>query len=264
MPESRPAISVDDNDAYLKEYDQVVIELFRRLQRLHRKGEKRLLFSKKDVERVVADLGLEIRNIPDIAYTYRTGRSALPAEVLKSGHWAIDGAGKGKYVFVRLNRSPYFDLPEDMEKVGILDATPQVLLKYQSNDEQALLARIRYNRLVDTFVGLTAYQLQGHFRTTVQGLGQVEIDDLYLGVGEDGNWAALPVEAKVGDERLGVVQVRALTLFAKQRYPDLTARPLGIKLLSDGTLLFVEFNEQTDFDSVRARRYKRYELVREV
>ena len=261
MPEPRASTRLDDNDADLKEYDQVIVELFRRL---HSKGERRLAFSKKDVERVVADLGLEIRNIPDIAYTYRTGRSTLPAEVLRTGHWAIDGAGKGKYVFVKLNRSPYLDLPEDMEKIALLDATPQILLKFQSSDEQALLARIRYNRLVDTFVGLTAYQLQGHFRTTVRALGQVEIDDLYLGVNEDGHWAVLPVEAKVGVERLGVVQVRALSLFAKQQFPDLKARPLGIKLLDDGTLLFVEFNDQTDFDAVAAKRYKRYELVREV
>ncbi len=260
MAKSRSTINIEPKDPELKEYDQVIVELF---NRLHKKGETRLSFAKKDIERVVVDLGLEIRNIPDIAYTYRTGRSSLPAEILKHGHWAIDGAGKGKYFFVKLNRSPYFDLPEDMEKVAILDATPQVVLKYQSGDEQAMLARVRYNRLVDTFVGLTAYQLQGHFRTTVQNLGQVEIDDLYLGVDEGGNWAALPIEGKVGSERLGVVQIRALSLFAKEQFPSLRVRPLGIKLLSDGTFLFVEFNDQTDFDSVAPRRYKRYELVRD-
>ena len=118
--------------------------------------------------------------------------------------------------------------------------------------------------MVDTFVGLTAYQLQGHFRTTVQGLGQVEIDDLYLGVDEDGNWAAIPIEGKVGDERLGIIQIRALSLFAKDQFPGLRVRPLGIKLLNDRSLLFVEFNDQTDFDTIAARRYKRYELAREV
>lgn len=257
----KPSTDIDVNNNELKEYDQVIVEVF---NRLYKQDETKLSFSKKDIERVVEDLHLDIRNIPDIAYTYRTGRSLLPADILKRGHWAIDGAGKGKYVFVKLNHSPYFDLPEDMEKVAILDATPQVVLKYQSGDEQAMLARIRYNRLVDTFVGLTAYQLQGHFRTTVQGLGQVEIDDLYLGVDEDGNWAAIPIEGKVGDERLGIIQIRALSLFAKDQFPGLKVRPLGIKLLNDGSLLFVEFNDQTDFDSLAAQRYKRYELAREV
>ena len=81
---------------------------------------------------------------------------------------------------------------------------------------------------------------------------------------EDGHWYALPIEAKVGDERLGIAQIRALTLFAKEQFPDLKVRPLGIKLLSDGTLLFIEFNSQTGFDTIAVRRYKRYELVREV
>ena len=43
----------------------------------------------------------------------------------------------------------------------------------------------------------------------------------------------------------------------------MTIRPLGIKLLPDGTFLFVEFSDQIDFDSIAPRRYKRYELVRE-
>ena len=259
MPKLRTV--ADGGETEPKEYDQILIELF---SRLYEQGQTKLPFTKRDVEQVIADLELEIRNVPDVTYTYRTGRSPLPAEILKHGHWAIDGAGKGKYVFVKLSRSPYFDLPEDMEKVAIPDATPQIVLKYQSSDEQAMLARVRYNRLVDTFVGLTTYQLQSHFRTTVQGLGQVEIDDLYLGVDENGNWSVLPVEGKAGGERLGVVQVRALSLFAREQFPGLKVRPLGIKLLSDGTFLFVEFTDQTDFDSVAARRYKRYELVREV
>lgn len=259
MPKQRSL--ADSNNAEPKDYDQILTELF---TRLYKQGETKLPFTKKDIEQVIADLSLEIRNVPDVAYTYRTGRSPLPAEILKHGNWAIDGAGKGKYVFVKLTRSPYFDLPEDMEKITIPDATPQIVLKYQSGDEQAMLARVRYNRLVDTFVGLTAYQLQGHFRTTVQALGQVEIDDLYLGVDESGNWAVLPIEGKVGGERLGIVQIRALSLFAKEQFPDLEVRPLGIKLLRDGTFLFVEFNDQTEFDALAARRYKRYELVREV
>src|SRR3990172_9451560 len=147
-----------------KEYDQVVIELFRRL---YKKGMPRLPFSKTDIERAASDLKLSIRNLPDITYTYRSGRSPLPPEILQYGHWAIDGAGKSKYVFVKMSRAPYFDLPVDMDRTPIPDATPQIVLEYQSNDEQAMLARVRYNRLVDTFTGLTAYELQVHFRTTI-------------------------------------------------------------------------------------------------
>ena len=257
MPRRAGKVQSAENEN--KDYDQVIIELF---QRLYKKGATQLPFFKSDIEHVAADLKLSIRNLPDITYTYRSGRSLLPPEILNHGHWAIDGAGKSKYVFVKMSRAPYFDLPEDMDRTTIPDATPQIILEYQSNDEQAMLARIRYNRLVDTFTGLTAYELQGHFRTTIAGMGQVEIDDLYLGVNEDGEWSAMPIEAKVGNELLGVVQIRALTLFAQSRFTKLHVRPLGIKSLSDGTLLFVEFNDRTGFDAVAPRRYKRYSLTR--
>ncbi|MGI0013929.1 MAG: hypothetical protein ACREBU_10890 [Nitrososphaera sp.] len=254
----RRSISLPVEESEIREYDRVILELFRRL---YKEGATQLPFSKRDIEHVAADLQLAIRNLPDITYTYRSGRSPLPLEILKYGHWAIDGAGKSKYVFIKMSRAPYFDLPDDMDRTPIPDATPQIVLEYQSNDEQALLARVRYNRLVDTFTGLTTYQLQGHFRTTIPRIGQVEIDDLYLGVNEDGEWSAIPVEAKVGNELLGVVQVRALTLFAKNRFSGLRVRPLGIKALLDGTLLFVEFNDQIEFEAVAPRRYKRYQLT---
>ena len=50
------------------------------------------------------------------------------------------------------------------------------------NDEQALLAKIRYNRLIDIFTGITCYSLQNHLRTTVPNIGQVEIDEIYIGI----------------------------------------------------------------------------------
>jgi hypothetical protein len=53
---------------------------------------------------------------------------------------------------------------------------------YALNDEQALLAKLRYNGLVDIFVGIACYSLQSHLRTTVSGLGQVEIDEIYIGI----------------------------------------------------------------------------------
>ena len=174
MEESR---AVPQSNESLKEYDQVILRVFQQVHAEY-EGQGRLPFVKADIERAVIELGLEIKNIPDIVYTYRTGRSPLPKAIQAHGHWAIDAAGKGRYAFVRLTRSPYVDIPTDIETTFILDATPQIVLKYQSTDEQAVLARIRYNRLVDTFTSLTAYHIQGHFRTTVDGVGQVEIDDL--------------------------------------------------------------------------------------
>ncbi len=247
-----------------KEYDQVISRVFQKLHVGHEDAD-RLPFTKADIERAVGELGLEIKNIPDIAYTYRTGRSNLPSDILTHGNWAIDSTGKGTYVFVKLTRSPYVDIPTDIETIHILDATPQIVLKYQGSDEQGILARIRYNRLVDTFTALTTYHIQGHFRTTVLDVGQVEIDDLYIGLDTDGHGFVLPIEAKAESPRdqLGVVQVTQMVKFARQHFPDLTVRPIGVKIMPDGSYMFLEFNDSEDSNLVATKRLKRYALYRE-
>lgn len=251
-------------DETLKEYDQVIIRVFERLHTGHEDSEL-LPFTKSDVERAIRDLGSTIKNVPDIVYTYRAGRSPLPQAILAHGNWAIEGAGKGKYVFVKLARSPYVDIPTDVEITRILDATPQLVLKYQGTDEQGSLARIRYNRLIDTFTALTTYHIQGHFRTTVSNVGQVEIDDLYIGIDTDGHGFVLPVEAKGESpkDQLGVVQITQMVKFARQHFADLTVRPIGVKIMPDESYMFLEFNDSDDANLVATKRYKRYALHRE-
>jgi len=39
------------------------------------------------------------------------------------------------------------------------DSSPGIVAKYALSDEQALLAKVRYNRLVDIFSGVTCYSL---------------------------------------------------------------------------------------------------------
>jgi hypothetical protein len=46
--------------------------------------------------------------------------------------------------------------------IKVPDATPGVIAKYALSDEQALLAKLRYNRLVDLFTAITCYSLQSH------------------------------------------------------------------------------------------------------
>ncbi len=66
--------------------------------------------------------------------------------------------------------------------IKIPDATPEIVSAYALSDEQALLAKVRYNRLLDIFLGVATYSLQNHLRTTVTGLGQAEIDEIYVAI----------------------------------------------------------------------------------
>jgi hypothetical protein len=39
---------------------------------------------------------------------------------------------------------------------------------------------LRYNRLIDVFIGVTCYSLQNHLRTTEPRIGQFETDEIYV------------------------------------------------------------------------------------
>ena len=250
----------------MKVYDRVILSVFQRVHQLTPDAHV-LPFTKGDIEHAIAELSLGIatKNVPDIVYTYRSGRSALPDAITQLGRWAIEGAGKGKYQFRLLQRSPYFDIPSDIEITKIPDATPDIVLKHQGSDEQALIARVRYNRLVDIFTSLTCYHLQSHFRTTVKGIGQIEIDDLYIGIDANGEGFIIPIEAKIASEkdRLGVIQVTQMVGLTRQNFSELAIRPIGIKEMPDGGYMMLEFTPDTDPNEVATKRYKRYRLVRD-
>ena len=81
--------------------------------------------------------------------------------------------------------------------IKIPDATPEIVRQYATGtDEQALLTRVRYNRFIDVFTGLTCYSIQNHLRTTVKDVGQIEVDEIYIGLNKRGAHFVLPCLAK--------------------------------------------------------------------
>ncbi len=139
------------------------------------------------------------------------------------------------------------------------DATPGIIAKYAFGDEQALLARLRYNRLIDIFTGITCYSLQNHLRTTVQGMGQVEIDELYVGLDKKGAHYIFPVQAKGGSDKLNVVQIEQDFAVCADKFAGLICRPLGAQFMADGIIALFEF-EKAD-GSVKITAEKHYKLV---
>src|SRR5439155_6389295 len=106
--------------------------------------------------------------------------------------WIIRPVGIARYKFV-LTKQPHFLPSKLLVQTKIPDATPGVISKYAMTDEQALLAKVRYNRLIDIFTGITCYSLQNHLRTTIDEMGQVETDELYIGIDKRGAHYILPV-----------------------------------------------------------------------
>ena len=200
-------------------------------------------------------------NVGDIIYSFRS-RIALPQTIVatqpKGLEWIIEGAGKSRYRF-RLGPATRIKPREDLVTISIPDATPELIRAYALDDEQALLAIVRYNRLIDTFLGLTTYSLQNHLRTTVKTIGQIEIDELYIGLDKHGCHYVIPVQAKGVKDQIGIVQTTQDIRFVEQKFPGLRCRAIAAQFMKDGIVALFELTLQDE--EVKVVEERHYQLV---
>ena len=228
----------------------------------YRKGETSFEFHRKEIKSAAQVLGIDLPdNLGDVIYSFRF-RTDLPERVVTTQpdgvEWVIELAGKARYRFnlVKVNRI----LPRrDLVTIDIPDATPELIRAYALDDEQALLAIIRYNRLVDTFLGLTTYSLQNHLRTTVKDIGQIEIDELYVGIDKRGHHYVIPIQAKGGRDEIGSVQTTQDIRFAEERFPGIRCRAITAQFMDDQVIALFELTLQDDEIKIVEERH--YRLV---
>lgn len=219
-------------------------------------------FERTELEVVAKELGIELpKNLGDIIYSFRF-RSPLPAAILRTQptnfEWTIRGAGKARYRF-QLAKVTRIVPNTTLVSIAIPDATPEIIRAYALGDEQALLAIVRYNRLIDVFLGLTTYSLQNHLRTTVDMVGQIEIDELYVGLDKHGCHYVIPVQAKGGKDQIGVVQIDQDLAFAAQNFPEIRCRPIAAQFMQNNVIALFELTLIKDEIKVVEERH--YELV---
>lgn len=226
------------------------------------KGAAYVEFERDDLIVAARDLDIQLpKNLGDIVYSIRY-RTPMPDGILeiqpKGMEWIIEGAGRAKYVFklVRINRI----VPnQELVAVKIPDSTPEIVNAYALSDEQALLAIVRYNRLIDIFLGIAAYSLQNHLRTTVSSIGQVEIDEIYVAVDRHGRQFVLPVQAKGGSDQLSVVQTKQDIACCAEKYPALICRSISAQFMADNLIALFELTVENDEVKVVDERH--YRLV---
>jgi len=176
----------------------------------------------------------------------------------KGNEWIIRSAGKAKYKFV-LTTAQSFRPQANLSITKIPDSTPGIISKYSLSDEQALLAKIRYNRIIDIFLGIACYSLQNHLRTSVPELGQIETDEIYVGLDQRGVHYVVPVQAKGGADKLSVVQIEQDFAMCEHKFPELVCRPVGTQFMPDDTIVVFEFELSSEAPSISAERH--YKLV---
>jgi hypothetical protein len=201
------------------------------------------------------------KNLGDLIYSFRY-RADLPTSILNTAPdgetWIIRPAGRSKYRFVLASDVPLTP-NSNLTVTKIPDATPGIIAKYAFSDEQAVLARVRYNRLVDIFLGIACYSLQNHFRTTVPGIGQVETDEIYVGVDKSGAHYVVPIQAKGGNDRLSRIQIEQDVALCANKLPSLICRPVGVQMIRTDLVALFEFEQ--DGDDIRVVTEKHYRLV---
>lgn len=239
---------------------QRIIE--RIFEKHYRPGSEEILFRREEITGAARALRVAIpKNVGDVIYTFRYRAelpSAMAAKAPPGKCWVIRPAGQGRYRIVAvapLDIRPNVALAE----TKVPEATPGVIAMYALGDEQALLAKLRYNRLVDIFTGVTCYSLQSHLRTTAPALGQVEVDEIYVGVDRRGAHYVFPVEAKGAGESLGPVQFEQCLAVCAAKFPALICRPIGAQFMAADLIALFELEDTADGLRIVAERH--YRLV---
>lgn len=225
-------------------------------------GDTVVAFEREDIVRTAAALGLKLpKNLGDVVYSFKY-RSDLPASVIAKApqglQWTIVPKGRSRYAFEAKALTTI--VPDGMlTYTKVPDATPGLVGMYALGDEQALLAKLRYNRLIDIFTGVTTYSLQNHLRTTVPNMGQVETDELYVGVDKRGAHYVFPVQAKGGTDALAVVQVEQDIALCEHKFPGLICRPIAAQFMADDLIALFEL--ETVDGEIRKVAERHYKLV---
>jgi hypothetical protein len=228
----------------------------------YEEGVREISFERDDIIKEAKRLRIKLpKNLGDIIYSFRY-RTALPdsiqAKAPEGEAWIIRPAGRGLYRFVAV-REPTIVPNKMLSETKIPDATPGIVKKYSLGDEQSLLARLRYNRLIDIFTGVTCYSMQNHLRTYLDGLGQIETDELYIGVDKRGVHYVFPIQAKGGTDKLNVVQIEQDIALCKLKFPSLICRSIGAQFMKDDLIVLFEFEEGEKGITISSEKH--YKLV---
>src|SRR6266508_3997812 len=241
------------------QYSQIIAHVF---AKHYTRGAREVVFDREEIVEAAQKLGLpRPKNIGDVVYSFRF-RKAFPESIKKTApkglEWILRKAGASRYRFVL---GKQWSVAPDPHRtiIKVPDATPGVIAMYALTDEQALLAKLRYNRLIDLFTAITCYSLQSHLRSSVSGLGGVETDELYVGLDRHGVNYVLPVQAKGGRDRLGVVQIEQDIAVCAEKFPSLVCRPLAAHFMRDVVIALFEFEQDEKGLGVSMERH--YKLV---
>ena len=100
--------------------------------------------------------------------------------------------------------------------------------------------------------------MQNHLRTTVPNLGQVETDEVYIGIDARGAHYVLPVQAKGGRDKLGVVQIEQDVAMCESKFPTLICRPIAAQFMEDSVIALFQFEQTVEGIGILAEKHYKF------
>ena len=90
-------------------------------------------------------------------------------------------------------------------------------------------------------------------------MGQVETDEVYIGVNKHGTQYVFPVQAKGRSDQLGIIQVEQDFALCAAKFPQLVCRPVAAQFMEDNLIALFIF--ETGEKGVVINEEKHYRLV---
>lgn len=116
----------------------------------------------------------------------------------------------------------------------------------RSVSRRSLLAKIRQNHLVSTFLNMSCHPLKRQGQSRSQNLAAVQPDDLYIGTTQNGEEVVAPLQILNELDAYPSVQILPNLEFCRDAFPTLSVRPVAAQLFRDGmdsVIALFEFNE---------------------
>jgi hypothetical protein len=240
-------------------YVQIIEQIF---LSHYKEGAEEIFFERDEIVKTALELGMALpKNLGDIIYSFRY-RTALPDSIRNTAPegkvWVIRPAGRSRYCFASV--APMEIVPNPaLAQTKIPDSTPGIVEMYALSDEQALLAIVRYNRLIDILTGVACYSLQNHLRTYVRGIGQIETDEIYVGLDKRGVHYVFPIQAKGGSDKLNMIQLEQDFAVCAAKFSNLVCNAIAAQFMKDDLIALFIF-EMGD-SGITLINEKHYRLV---
>ena len=238
--------------------DALVEQLF---HQGYREGVQRIPFYTKDLGALSQPLGgASIEEIESILEGFENKSNRLPASIRRTqpagAKWFVCKITEETFEFRLL---PIIDTTprSGLGTTDILDATPNIVTDNIVSTRHLLSVTIRYNRLVDSFLGIDTHLFKSYSGTSTEDTSDPKIDDLYLGTDEAGKDYAVPVLVETANQKIHRQQIDSSFALCRKILPNLACVAVVARFFGNSNIALLKFKQQDGTAVISEERHYR-------